>query len=259
LLRIAGLVWRTLKGYKPVMTGYRLLSATAAIAILASGCAAQPMMRGGTSPSANPSAIIAAEIAFNRLAQEKGFRAAQQETGTKDAVVFLPQPTLLADALKLNEGPEVTPKWQPHKAYMSCDGRTGVTTGAWQLPDGKTGYFTTVWQWQAKGKLPKYAPPSFLGKGEWKWVLDHGDALPAPLPAPEMIETRIASCKGQPNAPISAPPEGAKMKMGLSIDQSLNYTWIVMPDGLRTLIVRLWNGSDFDTVIANKVAAAPNG
>lgn len=237
------------------MTGKSLLPFLAISCLFASGCGAQPMPRSAIAPNANPSAIIAAEIAFNRLAQEKGFRAAQKETGAKEAMVFLPMPTLLADALKQGGGPEVTPKWQAHKAFMSCDGKTGVTTGGWQLSDGKAGYFTTVWQWHEKGKRPKKAPPSFIGNGEWKWIVDHGDALTAPRAAPEMIETRIASCKGQPSAPLSAPPEGAKMKMGLSRDQSLNFTWVVMPNGSRSVVVRLWNGEAFDTVIADKVAA----
>jgi hypothetical protein len=94
-----------------------------------------------------------------------------------------------------------------------------------------------------------------MGDGEWKWVVDHGDALTAPRAVPELIETRVASCKGQPNAPLSAPPMGAKMKMGLSRDQSLNFTWIVLPDNSRTVTVRLWNGEAFDTVIADSVAA----
>ena len=236
------------------MTASKLLASIAAIS-LAGMSSAQPVPRGAVAPNANPSAIIAAEIAFNRLAQEKGFRAAQRETGAKDAIVFLPQPTVLADALKANNGPDVTPKWQPHKAFMSCDGRTGVTTGAWQLPDGKTGYFTTVWQWHEKGKRPKRAPASFIGDGEWKWIVDHGDSLATPRITPEIIETRVASCKGQPSAPLSAPPEGAKMKMGLSRDQSLNYSWVIMPDNSRSVVVRLWNGTGFDTVISDKVAA----
>lgn len=254
--RIAGLALPTLKGYDPGMIGIRLLFPLVATALLAGGCAGQrPMPHGGFAPSANPSAIIAAEIAFSRLAQEKGYRAAQQETGAREAIVFTPQPTLLADALKQNHGPNIAPKWQPHKAFMACDGKTGVTTGAWQLADGKTGFFTTVWQWHEKGKRPKMAPPSFIGEGDWKWVVDHGADLPTPRSAPEMIETRIASCKGQPNAPLFAPPAGAVLKMGLSRDQSLNYIWMVQPDNSRTLVVRLWNGESFDTVIADKVAA----
>ena len=45
------------------------------------------------------------------------------------------------------------------------------------------------------------------------------------------------------------------MQMILSRDQSLNFTWTVMPDGSRTVEVRLWNGSDFDTVLTDRVMA----
>lgn len=236
------------------MTRTKYLPALFATALLVSGCAAQrPAMRA-VSQSANPSAVIAAEIAFNRLAQEKGQWTAFRETATKEAVMFVPEAVVAQAWLKGRADPAKAVTWQPHKAFMSCDGKTGVTTGAWQRPDGSVGYFTTVWQWQPKGPQPADAPPSFMGDGEWKWVVDHGDALTAPRAAPELIETRVASCKGQPNAPLSAPPMGAKMKMGLSRDQSLNFTWVVLPDNSRTVTVRLWNGEAFDTVIADTVA-----
>jgi hypothetical protein len=228
-----------------------------AIALLAitAGCASQGGPRRAIGQSANPSGVIAAEIAFNRLAQEKSFAAAQKETAAKDAIIFAPGPVEVHKYLAGNPGPDTRLKWQPHKAFMSCDGKTGVTTGTWQMNDKSTGYFTTVWQWQDKGPRPANAPPSYMGDGEWKWVVDHGDKLETPRAAPEMIETKVASCKGQPNAPLSAPPTGAKMKMGLSRDQSLNFTWIVMPDNSRSVIVRLWNGESFDTVLTDRVAA----
>jgi hypothetical protein len=52
-----------------------------------------------------------------------------------------------------------------------------------------------------------------------------------------------------------APPEGAKMKMGLSRDQSLNFTWVVPTDKSRTIEINLWNGTGFDTVLFDSVAA----
>ncbi|RDV02574.1 hypothetical protein DXH95_11465 [Sphingorhabdus pulchriflava] len=237
------------------MTRTQYLPALFATTLLVSGCASQrPEMRA-MSQSANPSAVIAAEIAFNRLAQEKGQWTAFRETAAKDAVMFAPDPNRALEWLKDKADPPKSVKWQPHKAFMSCDGKTGVTTGAWQRPDGSVGYFTTVWQWQDKGSRPADAPASYMGDGEWKWVVDHGDALTAPRAAPELIETRVASCKGKPNAPLAAPPMGAKMKMGLSRDQSLNFTWTVLPDNSRTVTVRLWNGEAFDTVIDDAVAA----
>jgi hypothetical protein len=194
---------------------------------------------------ANPSAVIAAEIAFNRIAQEKGQWTAFAETAAKDAVMFVPQPVNAQGWLKGRANPPKSVTWQPHKAYMSCDGKTGVTTGAWQGPDGAVGYFTTVWQYIEKSP----------GNGEWKWVFDHGDMLPTARVPAEMIATKTASCKGKAPAAIVAPSEGATMKMGLSRDQSLNYTWLVQGDGARTLEVRLWNGTNNDMVIFDKVAA----
>ena len=49
------------------------------------------------------------------------------------------------------------------------------------------------------------------------------------------------------------------MQMILSRDQSLHFIWTVLPDGSRTVEVRLWNGSAFDTVLTDRVAASKAG
>jgi hypothetical protein len=216
------------------------------IALSLTGCAPGPRPPQGFEPRiANPSAVIAAEIAFNRLAQENGQWTAFRKTAAKEAIMFLPQPSLAQEWLKGKADPPVSVKWQPHKALMSCDGKTGVTTGAAQWPDGRNGYFTTVWQLMQSG-------PS--DPGEWQWVVDHGDFIDTARPAPEFIETRVASCKGKAPTALVAPAEGAKMKAGYSRDQSLSYTWVVQPDGARTLEVKLWNGTAADTVLLDRVA-----
>jgi hypothetical protein len=232
----------------------RRLLAFAAIATLAA-CAPQGPRPFAVPQSANPSSVIAAEIAFNRLAQEKGQWTAFRETAAKEATMFVPEPVDAQTWLKGKANPAKSVLWQPHRVYMSCDGKTGVTTGAWQRPDGTFGYFTTVWQWIDKGKVDPRLPPNMMTDGEWKWVVDHADTLPTPMLVPELIETKVASCKGRPGAPLNAPAEGATMKMGLSRDQSLNYTWVVQKDKSRTLEVGLWNGDDFESVILDKVAA----
>ena len=48
----------------------------------------------------------------------------------------------------------------------------------------------------------------------WKWVIDHGDSLTAPRPGKEMIETKVASCKGRAPAVLVAPAEGANLIRG---------------------------------------------
>lgn len=214
------------------------------------GCAASPSpeFRNFQPKIANPSAIIAAEIGFNQRAQEKGQWTAFRETASKDAIMFVPQPTLALEWLKGRADPAQSVKWQPHKAFMSCDGKTGVTTGAWQRPNGSGGYFTTVWQFVEKNAR---------GDGEWKWVLDHGDALTVQRVPKEMIETKVASCKGRAPAALLAPPEGVVMKTGYARDQSLSYKYLVQPNGARTIEVKLWNGETLETVISDQVAAQP--
>lgn len=217
------------------------------LAAVLSGCAAAPSpgIFNFQPKIANPSAIIAAEIAFNQLAQQKGQWTAFRATAAKDAVMFVPQPTVALEWLKGKADPAQPVKWQPHKAFMSCDGKTGVTTGAWQKPDGSVGYFTTVWQFVEKNAR---------GEGEWKWVLDHGDTLTAPRALKEMIETKVASCKGRAPAASAVPPDGVAGKTGYARDQSLSYHYVVRPNGARTVEVKLWNGETVETVITDQVA-----
>jgi hypothetical protein len=194
---------------------------------------------------ANPSAIIAADIGFNQLAQQKGQWTAFRGTAAKDAVMFVPQPTLALEWLKGKADPAAPIKWQPHKAVISCDGKTGVTTGAWERPDGAVGYFTTVWQFVEKNAR---------GDGEWKWVLHHMDKLTVPRAPKEMIETTVASCKGQASATRTAGPQGATIKTGYARDQSLRYSYVVQPNNARSIEVTYWNGEANETAVSDQVA-----
>jgi hypothetical protein len=231
----------------------RIIAIIAAVASL-SACAPSRPRPNAVPQSANPSSIVAMEIAFSREAGEKGENATFRRYAAKDALVFRPQPVMFSEFSKgvTDSGPAT--KWQPHKIYMSCDGRTAVVTGAWQV-NGANGYFTTVWLWHPKDRSDAVAKEQGTGgEGEWKWIMRHGDALTAPRPTPEIIETKIASCKGRANAPINAPDEGVQMKTMFARDQSLNWEWQYRPDKSRTVTVRLWNGVDFDDVLTDRVA-----
>jgi hypothetical protein len=225
------------------MKAFPVLLAAAAL----SACAASPSREfyEFQPKIANPSAIIAADIGFNQLAQQKGQWTAFRETAAKDAVLFVPQPTPALEWLKGRVDPTAPAKWQPHKAVMSCDGKTGVTTGAWAGPDGTVGYFTTVWQ---------YVEKNARGDGAWKWVLHHHDTLTAPRVPREMIETKVASCKGRASATLATPSDGTIVKTGYAGDQSLRYDYFVQPNGARTVEVKLWNGAATETGIMDEVA-----
>ena len=212
------------------------------LSLALAACGGQPRGPSGPPlrPVANPGAVIAAEIGFSKLAQEKGQWAAFRATAAPEAEMFVPQRVKALDYLKGKPDPAHTVKWQPHLVWSSCDGSVAVTHGAWQRPDS-TGYFTTVW---ARGQ-----------DGSLKWVLDHGDRLGVALPEPEMIASKVAECSGKAGVPISAPDVGVDLKQGVSRDQTLVWSSAVSPDGSRTVTVRLWNGTAHDVVLQETVAA----
>ena len=191
--------------------------------------------------AANPSAFIAAEIGFSRLAQEKGQWTAFRETSAPEAVMFVPQRVNARNWLKSQKDPAEAVKWQPHAVYISCDGNVGVTTGAWQNGPAN-GYFTTVWL-----RDPK--------KGKLAWTLDHGDTLATPREAPDFIASKQAVCGSRPAVPITAGGEGDDMAVGLSPDQTLSWTSTVRADKSRRVTIRLWDGKEMTTVIDDQVAA----
>jgi hypothetical protein len=184
----------------------------------------------------NPSALIAAEIAFNRMAQEKGQWTAFREFSAKDAVMFVPQPVNAQTWLKGRADPPASVVWQAHQVWMSCDGTLGATRGAWQRPDGSNGYFTTVWQRQKKG--------------DYKWVMDQGDVLAEPLDAPDLIAGRIADCRSKPGVrPLPQWTDG-ELRGGESADGTLYWHVRVRADGRRHVAIAFWDGAQWQSAVS---------
>ena len=203
---------------------------------------------------ANPSAAIAAEIAFARLAQEKGQWTAFKATAAEDAVMFTPGMVLAHAWLKDRANPPAGLDWQPHEVWSSCDGSLMVTHGAWQN-GAKHGWFTTVWQRQ--------------DKGGYKWVLDHGDETGEALTAPDMVSARVAECperragrrpaaagkRGKAPKPPKAPPVpfDPAHRAGRSNDGSLTWDVTVAPDGSRHFIARMARDGELREVRNDRV------
>lgn len=183
---------------------------------------------------ANPSAVITAELAFAKLAQDKGQWTAFRTTATKDAVMFVPQMAYAQAFLKDKPDPAQPVKWQPHQVWSSCDGTLAVTRGAWQAPDGTSGWFTTVWQRQKNGS--------------YKWVLDQAEPLPMALDAPEMIVAKVADCppgyNGRRGPKVkdfkgNLLPLDPARRTGQSLDGTLGWEAAVAPDGARRFTVSM--------------------
>lgn len=197
--------------------------------------------------SANPSALVAAELAFARAAREDGQWTAFRDFAADGAIMFVPQPVLARDWLRGRDNPPAAVQWEPYEVWMSCDGSLGVTRGAWHKPDGSVGYFTTIWE---RGK-----------KGDYRWILDQGDALASPLDAPDMVSASVADCPvragrgdGDRGAGTQRPAEAAMEGSGHSRDGTLAWSYHVDADLGRKLAVMLRKGGQMEQVVSLAVA-----
>lgn len=195
--------------------------------------------------AAQPSVVVAAELAFARAAQEKGQWTAFAEFAADDATMFVPAPVNAKGWLKGRTNPPAAVAWQPYHVWMSCDGSLAMTKGAWQQPNGTQGYFTTVWKRQADGS--------------YRWVMDQGDGLEVALPEPEMIEAKVASCdhRAAITPPMIGVPtgDGTQFVTGESDDKTLRWIVRAEPDGSRYVAMEYWTGAEFERPYAQAIAA----
>lgn len=228
----------------------------------------------GITPAGNPSALIAAESAFARLAREKGQWTAFAATAAETAEMFVPQRVLAKAWLKGRANPPSAVQWQPGTVWISCDGSAGVTFGAFHgsgAPQNGEGWFSTVWQREKKG--------------DYKWVLDQGGDLTAPLAGSDFITGKVADCPARPHRdpladapplpqeprgdglvparPLAGPippltaPTGSDSKDGRSIDGSLAWRSTVLPGGTRHWTVWMWQDGKMAEVL-NRTDVARN-
>lgn len=129
---------------------------------------------------ANPSALIAAEIALQRQAREKGQWQAYRENAAVGAVLLAPEPVPAEPWLKDRAEPAALPNWQPHAVWMSCDGGYGAVEGGWTEP-GSSGLYAAIWQRQENGG--------------YKWLIRQRIGRDRPVTAPDMLSASVADCE----------------------------------------------------------------
>lgn len=222
--------------------GLSLAAAVLPLALSACAGSADLHARDEARLRADPSKVVATELAFARAAQERGQWIAFAEYAAADAVMFVPEPVNAKTWLRGRDDPPQAVRWQPHQVWSSCDGSLAATKGAWQRPDGSVGYFTTVWERQRDG--------------EYRWVMDQGDTLQQPLQAPEMIGATAAPCGSQPAPPAEmlAGP-GDAIRAGAARDGTLRWHAIVRPDGSRVVVASYWDGAAWQDAFRDQVAA----
>lgn len=205
--------------------------AVAALAALLTACAGTSGPRAAIDRElanvVNPSAVIATELAFARMAREEGQWTAFREYAADDAVMFVPQAVNAQEWLNGRADPAQAVQWQPHRVWMSCDGSLAVTQGAAQWPDGRPGSFLTVWQRQRDGG--------------YKWVMDQGEFVQEPLTAPDFIQTGMADCPAAEQTRSAAltgrTSSGVAGNAGYSQDRTLSWSTHLRSDGVRSTTI----------------------
>jgi len=203
------------------------------VAALVLGAAADPAsaQRRGPPPlpsiglgTANPSAIVAAELGLARLSREDGQWTAFRDMAEKDAVIFAPAPVNAPAWLKKQADPTEPMSWSPQQVFMSCDGSYGAATGPLRKADGTQGRFVTIWRQQRKG--------------DYKWVMTFASGeTPAAQDDDGAISASVATCRRGPplsererrkrrhfdvvRIPDPPPASGS----GQSADGTLRWTW----------------------------------
>lgn len=191
----------------------------------------------GAPGMAQPTDIVATELAFARLAQEKGQWTAFREYAADGALFFGPTGVNEAEPwLEKQQDPAQAVTWGVHQIWMSCDGSLAVSAGAFDEPNGPKGRYYTVWQRQRDR--------------DYKFVFDFGIPMDQPPATPDLIKGDVAKC-------------GTGLELGLdatenlrrSQDGTLAWSWTYPGDGTRRFTV--WSSRNgAEPVVAEVLEAA---
>ncbi|MXP26264.1 hypothetical protein GRI39_09475 [Altererythrobacter indicus] len=224
---------------------WRRLALVMALGGSLSACAGGPRVGGSYERVANPSNVLATDLALARLAREKGQLDALSKYATSGAIVLssmggtaFPASGKAADNAKADS-------WVPQSVWASCDGSLVVTYGAITKADGASGEYATVWQRQSKG--------------DFKWAV-HLENLKSTAPlAPDFIQAKVADCAKR-DRPGPFQRESGKSAMalvnqltatggeGVSHDRTLSYRWRHTGDDTKFSVTMKRNGQDEDVL-----------
>ncbi|WP_237164876.1 hypothetical protein [Paraurantiacibacter namhicola] len=185
----------------------------------------------GAPGEAQPSKLVATELAFARAAQEDGQWTATRAFAGPGAMIHGPNGAIPAlPWLQKQSDPAQAAKWAPREIWMSCDGALAVSSGRFVDPEGLVGTYLTVWQRQ--------------GREDYRWVYDsaqpdnpqpparfrpeaqEGDIVVTALDA---VQGNVADCPRGATAPdekaVAAMTAGRQQATRTSPDGTLAYRW----------------------------------
>lgn len=245
----------------------RRLAPLAALALLA-GCAGGPggplgggRGRGGPPlpPAAQPTSVIATELAFARAAREEGQAAAYRRFAATGAQVQADGAAVGVESwLAGSTNASTADRWVPRQAWASCDGSAVVVAGIGSDSAGNWSRFTRVWERQQGGQFrwiyTHSAPDAELTRARQESAQQRaedearGDAIL--VEAGNFIRAKVADCSNRPAAPSAGdtPAAGAGEGMGISRDRTLRWSWQPSAGQAGSFVAYSWNGTGWDEV-----------
>ena len=141
-----------------------VLAATFALSACQSGPKRMPIAvidraLEGAPGEAQPSRVVANDLAFARAAREDGQWTAFSAYAGPGAMIHGRSGAIpAAPWLARQTNPPQAVKWAPKEIWMSCDGVLAVSQGRFVDPEGMVGSYLTVWQRE--------------GRTDYRWVYD---------------------------------------------------------------------------------------
>ncbi|MEM8726170.1 MAG: hypothetical protein AAGE86_11680 [Pseudomonadota bacterium] len=210
--------------------------------------------------AAQPSTIVATEVAFARDAKEAGQWTAFERYAAEGALVHtLMGPVPAIEWLGALEDPAEANEWGTRAVVMSCDGALAASMGRFVDPQGIVGNYVTVWERQQDLS--------------YRWV-HHAAGPDVPQPPPrrqfedgEIVVTAIDSVKGLvascPRGGQTIPPPPALSLSGdlpsraeLSTDGTMRWRWEHQEDGTKFIAAEYFYEGAWETGIEESLASA---
>ncbi|MEP0390641.1 MAG: hypothetical protein ABJ205_07715 [Erythrobacter sp.] len=211
---------------------------------------------------AQPSTIVATELAYAKAAKEQGFAGAVLSFAAPGAQIHLGDGVVPVQAIAQTlEEAGVQTQWAPRVVVQSCDGSLALSQGRFADREGKVGNYVTTWTRQ--------------NDGSFKWTYDvAGLDNPQPPPRPDfedgdivvtaidLVQGLIATCPRQgetvPLAPAVPAGQGGASAMQVSRDGTLRWRWEHREGNLKYVTADYFFEGNWVTAIEETLASAPN-
>ncbi|RDS78546.1 hypothetical protein DL238_04720 [Alteriqipengyuania lutimaris] len=212
-------------------------------------------------PSAQPSEVVAREIAFGQAARERGQYTAALDFATGDAMLHGRNgPVLARPVFSQLDNPETAAKWSPRTVMMSCDGRLAVSRGRFLDADGMIGTYVTVWQRDSLDDEYEWSY-DVAGLDDPQPVAEEAEESLIVVTASDDIQGLVADCPRSGDTPAPppalAPAADASRGVTLSRDGTLRWLWEHREDGTKYVRADYYTSGAWEMVIEEELASPP--